>query len=435
MSDACAFRHINSRQPKTKIDCRGTSHGTNLHRGHQRYFMPHIANDKSTTGKLPPLRVWEVTLTHDPSLGGLFRSVQDFAAATDSHILSFDDSRNARPRLDESGCVHRIACDPVWLNRDCLFVTPSMKRTADRIVASAESLVVHSLFRGHATWATRWATAHRRRYVAVPHGCLDPVGMQRRSVIKRAWMQLHGLSYLRNANAVIFASTREMEHATKWLPFGRPQVIHWPIPLPPVIDVAPCRISFRKRHDIPLDHDTLLFVGRLHSIKRLHHLLNAFRLSALPNCSLVIVGMDGNLTRDSLVHYANATGCRNVRILGALEGPYLADAYRASDAYISLSYRENFSYSMADALSYGLPVIVSPNHYLAYDIHRLDNRKFPCGWHLEDDSLAVAVAGLRAFGTATTAQRRDMGGHGRAWVQESLGWDKFAAEVRATLAG
>ena len=135
------------------------------------------------------------------------------------------------------------------------------------------------------------------------------------------------------------------------------------------------------------------------------------------------------------MHYANATGCRNVRILGALEGPYLADAYRASDAYISLSYRENFSYSMADALSYGLPVIVSPNHYLAYDIHRLDNRTFPCGWHLEDDSLAVAVAGLRAFGTATTAQRRDMGGHGRAWVQESLGWDKFAAEVRATLAG
>jgi len=120
-------------------------------------------------------------------------------------------------------------------------------------------------------------------------------------------------------------------------------------------------------------------------------------------------------------------------MLGPLQGENLEAAYLGSDGYVSLSYRENFSYSMADALAYGLPVIVSPGHYLAHDLPRSSRDGFRCGWLLDDDRPSSAVHAVEQFATASTAVLDDMGGHGRAWAIENLSWATFAATVKNAL--
>lgn len=378
-------------------------------------------------------RIWDVCLTHDRAYGGLYRSVGNFAAALDAHILSFDDSRAARPPIEDEGRLHRLQCRPVPVNRDCWFVTPAMRREANRTTADATALMVHSLFRGHASWSMDAARRRGIPYAAAPHGSLDPVGMRRRSTLKRLWMRVTGRTFLERANAVYFASTREMQEALPWAENCRPVVVHWPIAVPDMAQRTVARESFRRRHGLPEDERLLLFVGRLHSIKRLFHLIDVFVAAAPQRCRLAIVGMDGDVRRDAIQAYAASRGCDRVHTLGALHGTELTHAYLASEGYISLSYRENFSYSMADALACGLPVILSPGHYLAYDLPHQSNGAFGCGWLLHDDGLSAAANAIKRFAAASSSELADMGGCGRAWVLANLTWEKFAATVRGGL--
>ena len=378
-------------------------------------------------------RIWDICLTHDPAYGGLYRSVRNFAAALDADILSFDDSRVPRPAVEAQERLHRLRCIPIPVNRDCWFVTPAMSREANSTTADATALMVHSLFRGHATWSMDEARRRGIPYGAAPHGSLDPVGMRRRPALKRLWMTSTGRSFLERAQAVYFASTREMQEALPWAPKCRPVVVHWPIEVPDIAHRIAVRAAFRRHYNLPEDDRLLVFVGRLHSIKRLFHLVDVFVAAAPQRCRLAIVGMDGDVQRESIQAYAASRGCDRIHVLGALHGAELTQAYLPSEGYVSLSHRENFSYAMADALACGLPVILSPGHYLAYDLPHQSNGTLGCGWLLPDDGLPSAVAGIRQFATASSAELEAMGCRGRAWVLANLTWEKFASTVRIAL--
>jgi len=378
------------------------------------------------------MRVCNVCLTHDPAFGGLHRSVQDFSRALSAPVLSFDAGRGERQDLEEGVAVRRLGCGSGWLARDCRVMSAAVAREAEAAVAEADLLVVHSLFRGHATWAQGWATQHGRRYWAVPHGCLDPWGLSHRGLLKRVWLELRGRSYLAHADRIVFSSQRSLEKAQPWIPrrgaADRSVVVHWPVDLPRLDDRASARAAFRQRHGIPETARLLLFVGRLHAVKRPLDTVRAFceatSAPAQKNCQLAIIGMDGDLTQADLLAAIPATCRDRVHVVGPLVGADLARAQLAGDGFISLSYQENFGYAAAEALAYGLPVILSPGHDLAHEMPAHEGR-FACGWLLGDDAHTTAVAVIREFATATDATLSAAGGTGRAWVGETLSFEQF----------
>ena len=109
------------------------------------------------------MRICNVCLTHDPAFGGLHRSVHDFSRALAAPILSFDRGEGERIGVEDGVSVHRLGCGTGWLARDCHVMPGAVARQAEAAVADADLLVVHSLFRGHATWARAWAERHGRR--------------------------------------------------------------------------------------------------------------------------------------------------------------------------------------------------------------------------------------------------------------------------------
>ena len=179
-----------------------------------------------------------VCLTHDPALAGLYRAVNDFAAALDAPIVSFDDGRRDRRSLaaKEPCPVTRIPAGTGWLSRDCHVVTQAAAAQAEAALADSGLLVVHSLFRGHATWSAGVARRRQVRLWAVPHGCLDPWGLSQRRWLKRAWLAAHGASYFSQAERFVFSTPREAEKAARWIPAGRGTVVHWPVQLPAFSD-------------------------------------------------------------------------------------------------------------------------------------------------------------------------------------------------------
>lgn len=395
--------------------------------------------------------VWNVCLTHDPMSAGLYRSIGDFARGLDAAILSFDDGRRDRHALTAADGARRIACGRGWFTRDCHRLPRATTNEAERLVGNARLLVVHSLFRAHAPWAAGWARRRGSHYWSVPHGCLDPWGLSRRRLAKRLWLEVHGRRYFAEAERIVFSTQREREKARPWLGGPRGQhwlgdsrrdqavVVNWPVDTPALDGRDQARGRHRRRLGISDDAPILLAVGRLHSMKRPLETIAAFCDAAAPESHLVMVGMDGDLAAADVARAVPPAWHERVHVAGELAGPDLADAYLASDGYISLSHRENFGYAAAEAVAYGLPVILSPGHDLAHEMPGADARQFACGWLLPDDSHATAVQAIREWvglvrGSGTAATRLvTMAATGRAWAAERLSFDRFATTL-ATLA-
>lgn len=376
-----------------------------------------------------------VCLTHDPSLAGLYRAVNDFAMALDAPIVSFDDGRRDRRFLatTEPRPATRVPAGTGWLSRDCHVVTKSAARQAEAAIADAGLLVVHSLFRGHARWA---AAAARRRglpYWVVPHGCLDPWGLGQRRWLKRAWLAAYGASYFSQAERVVFATRREADKAERWIPAGRATVVHWPVQFPEFSDRPSRRQRFRDRLGIGDSERLLLSVGRLHSMKRPIETVRAFCEAGAGNCHLAIVGMDGDITA-AHVQAAVPAACRQrVHVIGPLTGADLVAAYCAADGFISLSFRENFGYAAAEAIAHGLPVILSPGHDLAHELPSRGGR-LACGWLLPDDSRISAEQAIEDFCRLSEAEADTMRTAGAAWARDNLSFERFRDALRS-LAG
>lgn len=381
--------------------------------------------------------IWNVCLTHDPALGGLTRAIGDFARGLAAPILSFDDGRRPRADLSAVDGAVRIPCGSGWLARDCHVMPASAAREAEAVLASADLLVVHSLFRAHAPWAARWANDRGRRYWSVPHGCLDPWSLGHRRLAKQAWLTMHGRAFLQGAERVVFSTQRARDKAGSWVGGGQVRdgqavVVHWPVDVPRLDGRDDARRRFRERLGIPADVPLLLFVGRLHPVKRPLETLAWFSAADTHGAHLAMVCIEGSLTKADLVRAIPQSHADRIHVTGPLAAADLGDAYLASDGFISLSHQENFGYAAAEAVAHGVPVILSPGHDLAHDMPRDASGRLACGWLLPDDSRPAAeqaISAWAALAAAGDSRLAPLGATGRAWAAETLSFDRFTAEL------
>lgn len=349
----------------------------------------------------------------------------DFARALESPVISFGRDDAGMVGASEVP-VRRVACGLNPPGYPCLFVGPSAARAADRIVAGADLLVVHSLFRGHVGWALRHAGRSGARLWSVPHGCLDPWGLRHRWPLKRAWLAMYGSRFLEQASVVIFATRREREKARAWTGSVRTAIVPWPVELPAIGDREAARARFRQRLSIPDSAIILLYAARMHSMKRPLETVEAFCDSDSRDSHLVMAGMDDDIRSAELAASVPSSHRGHIHFPGPLHGLELRDAWLAADGFISLSYRENFGYSFAEALGYGLPAIVSPGHDLAWDLPVNRDGRWPYGWLLPDDSHRSATDAITEFIRRQQAIDPDQRCHSlhysaaRPWVAEHL---------------
>jgi glycosyltransferase involved in cell wall biosynthesis len=118
-----------------------------------------------------------------------------------------------------------------------------------------------------------------------------------------------------------------------------------------------------------------------------------------------------------------------------MSGIDLQDSMMASDAFISLSHRENFGYAMCDALAHALPILVTPGHDIVRELPIGPGRGLACGWQLADDSLPTAAAAIAELCACSDAQLTEMGSNGRSWATENLSYRRFCESLTALVPG
>jgi glycosyltransferase involved in cell wall biosynthesis len=380
-------------------------------------------------------RPWNLCLTHDPSLAGLYRAINDFSLGLQAPILSFDDGRVDRTALSKTDGAHRIRCGGSFVFRDCHRLSSRATGQAERLLRDANLLVVHSLFRAHVAWGRRWAHGHEKPYWIIPHGCLDPWGLRRRAAVKRLWLMLSGSRCLADADGVVFSSRRELSKARCWLAKDNGVVVHWPVDIPDLTDQSDRRFNFRTTYGIPPDARLLLYVGRLHTMKRPIETVQAFAAGAGAGAHLLVIGMDGDLSRQHIQARVPPSIRTRVHVVGEMSGLDLHNAMLAADAFISLSHRENFGYAMCDALAHGLPIIVTPGHDLLDELPVNAETRLACGWRLDDEKLVSAATAIADFCDCSQGQITDMGASGREWATTQLSHQRFRNTLTALVPG
>ncbi len=144
------------------------------------------------------------------------------------------------------------------------------------------------------------------------------------------------------------------------------------------------------------DKNILLYIGRLDEQKGIIDLIDAWDRLVLRNLGwcLVLAGHDENkgFLNDMLnrINKHNNINCLNLNnalspvkninliITGPIYGEQKDIIYRNSDLFINPSSFENFGMTIAEALSYNLPVIISKNTPWKLI------EKQSCGWYLEE---------------------------------------------------
>lgn len=189
---------------------------------------------------------------------------------------------------------------------------------------------------------------HRKPLVISPHGVLDPVRSQRRSLVKAAvWLIAKPL--LRRATVLIATSDKE---ATDLCTLGLKNSI--------VIENGIPQLTTKPSHrfsNLKTTKQTLLYVGKLHPQKGLLELVKAYATVA-DKYQLIIAGPDDGLLKE-LIAYKNTHHLADLQLVGYVTDTDKRALFALADLFVYPSHAEGFSISILEALQAGVPVLIT----------------------------------------------------------------------------
>lgn len=359
--------------------------------------------------------------------GGPPRSLLRLAQAQQRQGLSVQvvtTTANGRVNLDAAAAAaDRFEGVPVTYCRRArprwLFHAPALRGALSRALNGADILHIHGLWNA-AVWGAHAVAAGRRvRYVLSPRGMLAPQALAHDRWRKAAAYQLFDRRVLRDAT--VLHATSEQERDTLVQRCGRERVVMVPngVDLPPAAAGVP---AVRARFGLPPHAPLILFLGRIHPLKRLDLLAGAFLAlhAAQPQAHLVVAGPDETGLRagleQQLAPVAGAVTWTG-RVDEAEKWALLAEAA----VLVLCSDSESFGLSVAEALAAARPVVVTrtcPWSSVAAS---------GAGFWVEQRAEAIAAAIGRVLADPAAAQ--EMGERGRRLIAADYSWDSAARRL------
>lgn len=291
-----------------------------------------------------------------------------------------------------------------------------MSRVLPLLVGSADLVHVHSNWTFPVWRGAHCALAAGKPLVMSPHGCLAPASLAH-SAWKKRLAGLLDRRYLRQATAIHATSDMERDWIERYLGKGsRICVVPNGVELPAAAPAA-AKPAGRTRQ--------VLYLGRLHPLKGLELLIEAWRRAgngtpeACPTGGngwrLVIAGPDEQGTRAKLEAQARSLGLANLVFPGPLYGEEKRRALAEADLFALPSRTENFGIAVAEALAAGLPVITTK----ATPWSEIEGT---AGWRVDVNADVIAHA-LAAAMRLSDEERTAMGQRGRELVAAKYQWE------------
>jgi glycosyltransferase involved in cell wall biosynthesis len=305
--------------------------------------------------------------------------------------------------LEEAG----VAQVPVGVSR-------GLGRAAARAVQERGVDVVHlhGAFNPSNTAVSR---SIRRPYVFSPHSGYDPVSLRRSRGRKLLYRVLFERAMLDRAALLVALTDRELADARAFGAGGPCEVIPNGVQPPPG-DID--RSAFRRELEIPPDALLAVFVGRLDVFRKgLDVLVRG--VAAAPRWHLALVGPRFRDVDRLEGIIADLGVSDRIHLIGERHGPTLHESVAGADLFALLSRWEGLPMALLEALSLGLPAVVSPAVEQLIGVDAAG-----AGWVATEERLGPLLRGLdenqleRRRGAAVALSRR-------------FDWDSIAARYEA----
>ena len=296
------------------------------------------------------------------------------------------------------------------------FFGARMRGPLTAALARADICHIHGVWNVPEWSASRLARAHRVPYVVSPRGMLQPQAMRR-----GRWRKAVAYSLIERRNlegaALLHATSEQEADAIRDLHLGVPVAV---VPNGVDLEAAQRAVSgYRARLGIPPGAFVVLFLGRMHRIKRLDLLGAAFAevRATHPSVHLVLAGPDEHGLIPGLLQQLSAHAGA-VHALDAVSGGDKWALLKDADVMVQCSDSESFGLAVVESLAAGVPVIATrTTPWQAVEAQ-------DCGFWVEQTAPAIAAA-IRTL-VDDPARRARMGERAAAFAGEQYGWDAIA---------
>ncbi len=251
---------------------------------------------------------------------------------------------------------------------------PLLKEWLNDNISDYELVHIHSLFNYTSHVAMTCARQKKIPYVLRTLGHLNDYDLQKKRVLKKVWLNFVDKNNLNLVSAFQSTSNSETNEIKKLFPFTKVEAIPHGIRLPVT--------SFKTEvKDIKL-----LFISRLHKKKNIPAILEAVSKASQSGISLNLkIAGEPNPGEDDYKVYLqkmvqDLNIQKHVEFCGFLSGQAKEDAFKWADVFILPSFDENFGVAVMEALSYAIPVIISPQVALSKEVS-----EFGGGWITDEN--------------------------------------------------
>lgn len=348
-----------------------------------------------------------------------FREVDVLVATTDADM----DNAPTRNTVVDYEDIPTIFF-PSQLGKSFKFSRP-MSAWLNESVRQFDLVHIHAVFNHACVAAARACLKSGVPYIIRPLGTLEPWSMKQKKLRKQLFWQFRGEKMLRDATAVHYTTLAEQESVERTFRLNNGKVIPLAIELDVAVQTSP---NSQLSSVVPEVNGSpyVLVMSRLHAKKGLDVLIDAFldatATDDLRNWRLVIAG-SGEVDYVRLLQnrVARANGNKRVLFSGWLNGEQKWQVLRQASLLALPSYQENFGFCVLEALTCGVPVLVSPHVNLANEIER-----FRAGWisSVRHDHLESA---LRAALASEDERRRR--GNAAKLLSKEFSLDRMADEL------
>ena len=297
---------------------------------------------------------------------------------------------------------------------------PSMLRQLYKKVPEMDLVHVHLPFIYPTFASARVARICQKPLFYHQHGIFDPTRLKFRSLKKKIYLRLIEQPILRSATTLIALTEQESEDY-KTLCRDVPCRI-----IPNGVDVTQYRTEPKSSNILNLhpDAQVVLYLGRLHPLKGVDLLIDAFLEASkyLPDAVLVVAGPDEFKLEKELKLKVMAHGlCERVIFTGLVTGELKIELLARANLFCLPSFSEGFSVAILEALASGTPVLISPG------CHFTEVERVKAGKVIEPDSAIMAESIIELLKDKKLLI--SMGIEGQKFVKDNFSWKIIAEEL------
>jgi glycosyltransferase involved in cell wall biosynthesis len=373
------------------------------------------------------MKVLQVVPSLAPEWGGPVKVVNELAGALEvigvsSEIISAQGRRVGNPETVTNDIpIHLFETGPIarlWTAH-----TPGLKKTLARKIPDFDLVHIQELWHYPGYIASKIARSRNVPYIVTIHGELNEWNLQQKRLKKQIYMTAIQRGILQKS-AALHAITQAESNRIRQLEIETPVAM-----IPNGIHTEefenlPDRSQFVSRYPELENRLIVLFLGRIQQKKGLDILAQAFGnlVRTRHDVRLVVAGPDEDNTLTEIKTILKSQGALEKAVFpGMLTGEQKLEALGAADIFALTSYSEGFSVALLEALSAGLPLVIT------------DECNFPevgdsrAGFVVRPNDSETASALMSLLDSADL--RREMSENARRLVRSNYTWERIAEKM------